>query len=402
MATSELTTPDSPSNIFHRYVLTNLQYWQDYVTVKLKDTAALDRDQNRIVRAISFALDLDEAWPTIGELIEAFSAYMERRGYWEAWQWVLTQALEVTQRSNDMAGVVRLSALLARLALRQSRFKEVVAYHRYTIRIARRMEDCYNEARACSNLGYFYVEKGLWHRAEVLCCHALAIFEQLNSNHGRAHTENHLGTLYIWQGHWELAQQHLERACEIWQGMGDNHGLLYGLINLGSLYDDMEHPDEALSCLEKALYLAKLTGEETQIANIYLNMGIAYRLKEELEQAEAYLWQGEAIFRRFANSVGLVQVQDNLGLIRLKQRKWSEVKSYLSSALTAWDDLGNDCGKIRTLTYMVEYELARGSRRQAARRLAEIERLMDLSNQYKQSSHWQSLLAKYRRSLGDR
>lgn len=397
--TGNLIALQNPPAVFRQYVLTNLHYWRAYIAAKPTDTPTLDQERNRILKAISFALELEGAWPFVRELIETFSPYMERGGYWESWYWVLNRALEVARCVKDVVGSVALLLLQARLSQQQSNFKLAITGYWQVIQLTGQIGDEYNMARARSNLGFLYTELGYWWRAKILCCHALAVFEQLNSNHGRAHTENHLGILYIWQGQWELAQQHLERACEIWQGIGDNHGLLYGLINLGSLYDDMERPDQALSYLEKALHLAKLTGEETQIANIYMNVGIAYRLKGELEHAEAYIWKAEAIFRRFVNPVGLAQVQDNLGLIYVSQKKWSEAKSYLSSALAAWGDLGHEYGKFRTLTYRVEYELVRGKVRQATRQVAEIERLINSSSQRKQNPYWQSLLVKCRRSL---
>ncbi|MCB9079666.1 MAG: tetratricopeptide repeat protein [Anaerolineaceae bacterium] len=399
MISGSLPSLQSPTLVFRHYVLTNLQYWRDYITARPTDTAALDRARSRIMTGISFALELEEAWPLVRELIETLSPYMERGGYWQSWQWVLSRAVEAAQRVNDVAGSVSLLLLLARLLQRQSDFKLAVARYRQTIRLAGQVGDKFNKARACSNLGFLYTELGHWWRAKILCCYALAIFEQFNSAHGRAHTENHLGILYIWQNHWESARQHLERACEIWQDMGDNYGLLYGLINLGSLNDDMERPDQALFYLEKALELAKLVGEEVQMANIYMNMSIAYRVKGELDTAATYIWRAEAIFRRFVNLVGMAQIQDNLGLIYLYQGKWSEAKSYLCSAFAAWDGLGNDYGKIRNLSYLVEYELVKGDRRQAARQLAEIERL--ISSPGKQGDHWQSLLTRCRRSLSE-
>jgi tetratricopeptide (TPR) repeat protein len=207
MANAVLTNTQSYANFFRRRVLSSTQHWRTYVAAEVTDTAALDRGRNQIVRAILFALELEEAWPAARELIETLSPYMERRGEWGTWNPVLSRALEAARRSQDRAGMVSLSALLARLLQRQSRFRQAIAYYRYTIHSARQIEDRYNEARACSNLGYLYVEQSRWWRAEILCCHALAIFEQLESNHGRAHTENHLGVLYTRQSLWERARQ---------------------------------------------------------------------------------------------------------------------------------------------------------------------------------------------------
>lgn len=69
----------------------------------------------------------------------------------------------------------------------------------------------------------------------LLSLHALALFEELESKHGRAHTHNHLGLLYTRRGLWKKAEEHLKRACDLWRDTGDIHSLIYGLENLGAL-----------------------------------------------------------------------------------------------------------------------------------------------------------------------
>ncbi len=402
MANAVLTNTQNYANFFRRRVLSSTQHWRTYVAAETTDTAALDSGRNQIVRAILFALELEQAWPAARELIETLSPYMERRGEWGAWNPVLSRAIEVARRSQDRAGMVSLSALLARLLQRQSRFKQAIIYYRQVIRIARQIGDHFNEARACSNLGFFYSEQGHWWRAETLGGHALTMFEQLDSNHGRAHTENHLGTLYTRQHRWKAAGQHLERACDLWQAMGDDHGLMRGFINLSLLYNEMEQPDKALSYLEKALQRARLTGEEAEIGLIYMNIGDSHRLKGDPALAEAYAWRAEAIFRRFSNSVGLAWVWSNLGIACLEQKKWQEARLHLEVALKSCRNLNSQYGEIKTLTYMVEYELARGNRTSAAARLNELERLISQYRGGGPNCHLQSLLRKYAVTWPDR
>jgi tetratricopeptide (TPR) repeat protein len=402
MAIIPLTDVESRANYFHRRVLLNLQYWGDYVAANTTDIAALDGERPRIVRAISFGLELNEAWSIAYKLITAFSPYMERRGFWEPWNSVLSWAIKAAHRSEDVAAEVNLSSLLARLLQRQGRDRQAIAYYRRAITLSRRIGDYFNEARACTNLGYLYIEQGYWRRAEVLCCHALTIFEQISSDHGRAHTENHLGILYTEQNLWDKARQHLECACALWQSMGDDHGLMRGFINLGMLYLEQDQPDKALVYLEKALDQARLTGEEAEIGTIYRNIGLVHRRKGEPAKAEMYARQAEAIFQRFSNLPKLALVRDNLGLACLAQGKWQEAWQQLESALETWRDLKHEYGEIRTLLYMVEYELARGDYSKAAARLDELEQLDRQNNWIQRYPGLQPLLIKQRRSLPGR
>lgn len=366
MATDVLSGPQDYASFFRRGILINIQYWLDHVTNNATDVAALDRERERIVRAIAFALDVTEAWPLSCELIITFSSYMERRGYWETWSQLLERAVTIARQIKDMNSAITLSALLGRLLQRQSYLVQAIIQYRRVIRLARQVGYEFEVARACTNLAYLYIEHGHWWRAELLCCHALVIFERLNSDHGRAHTENHLGILYTRQGLWNEAGQHLERACAIWQAREDHHGLMYGLMNLGMLYVETDQPAEALACSVKALEQAELTGEELEIGKIYMNMGMAYRLQGDLSQAESYNRQAETIFRRFFNVEGIADSLENLGLIYLEQQHYAEALEHLESALTNWRALNNKHDEIKTMLYLAQAELAQGNHQGAA------------------------------------
>jgi tetratricopeptide (TPR) repeat protein len=397
MAISELKP--APQTIFRQYVLTNIQYWRDYVAARTSASSPLERERDRVVKSILFAFELEEAWPFIAELIKSFSAYMERGGHWETWSGVLARAISTARRVSDSPSEVELSALMARLLKRQDRVREAIRQHQHTIRLARQTGDPYNEARACTNLGYLYTEQGRWYRAEVLCRHALRIFEQLDSDHGRAHTENHLGFLYTRQYHWELAQQHLERACSLWSSMKDEYGLMRGYINLGNLYVEAEQPEKALLYSEKALEQARLTGEASEIGVIYLNMSFAYRLTGDPLQAESYARQAETLYRRFSNSLYLPAAWSNLGEALLDQGRFEEARDYLEAALKYNREAKHKYGEIKTLMALIEYNLAIGDQLQAATELRHVETLIDQLETASQRHHFHSLLIKYHRSL---
>lgn len=380
-------------------ILKNLYFWQSYLARHSSDTPALEQEWEGLVKGIFMGLRLEPGWSHVYEIITALTGFMERQGYWDVWREVLSRALTTAPLANDAAGEVTLAALLARLSQRQGHYAEMITGYRRVIRLARRQGDRFNEARACTNLGYFYIEHGRWQRAEVLCCYALQVFEQLNSDHGRAHTENHLGVLYTWQSRWDEAEQHLQRACAIWQAMGDQHGLMRGFTNLGLLYIYMKRPDEALFYSEKALNQTRLIGEKLELGEIYLNMGLAYNLKQEFGLAESYTHQAEAIFRQYSNLNGLTNVLENLGEIYRDQQRWLEAIKHLESALEGWRALNNKHDEIQALIHLAEVELSRGNFKKARRWLEEANSQIQ---RYPQAKHYRQLndqLNKIRRGL---
>ncbi len=393
-------TPDY-AGVFRRRVLQNVTYWVNFLAEHGEDIVALDGEREGIFRAMGYALDVTEAWPPAYEVMTRFSPYLERRGTWEGWNPLLEQAARQAEANGDLAAAVNLSTFLARLCQRQSRPAETIRYYRRVIRLARRLDDAFSLGRACTNLGYLYVERGQWWRAEILCCFALAIFERIDNNHGRAHTENHLGVLYTRQGLWEQARQRLDRACALWQERDDPHGLMRGFISQSALYLEMEHPnpDEALAFLEKALQQARLTGEEGEIGIIYHNLGLAYWLKGDLVQAEAYSRQAKVIYRRFSDWAELADVYGDLGRILADQGRWEEANSYLNTSIEMFRTQGDRFGELKVQLYQAKYYLACGKKRRAARMLKELEPLLQHHGEAKQRRLLQGILAEYRRGL---
>lgn len=391
------TVTPNPQQLFRRAVLTNVQYWRDLVTDPETSLADLDQGHQRIVIAIRFALNHNKAWPHTVPLISAFSAYMERRGHWDVWQRILTRAIEAARAAGDSQAEIELSILLARLFARQDQLTAIRQYRR-TAALTRQAGDSYNQARIYSNLGYLFVESEHWWRAEVLCCIALQVFEQLDDSHGQAHTHNHLGSLYLRQYRWTPAQRHLEQACALWLTIGDDHGLMYGYMNLGLLHAEAEHAEEALYYSKKALKRARLTGEMFETGAIYLNMSYSYRLNGEAIQAEAYARQAEILFRRFPNTRYLAMAWVNLGEALLNQKRAEKARFYLESALNEFQALTYAYGEIWALLALIKYGQSTALLDQTNRWVSAAETRIAQLSQAAQRHYFQRLLAQYRQS----
>lgn len=389
-------------DFFQQSILINLRYWHTWLEPNLADVAAVDQERDKIVDAILFALDVGQpAWSAVYPLITTFSPHMERRGDWDRWALILERATEVADQDGDRSGMVNLLVIAARLRSRQSQKAAVVIYRR-TIRLARQLGDLFSEARACTNLGYLYIEQGYWFRAETLCLHALKIFEQIENDHGKAHTENHLGVLYTRQRQWDQARYCLEQACVIWRRTGDAYGLMHGYNNLGRLFNEMEDFEKAITCLKKAIHHAKQTGTEALIGTLYMNLGIAHRSLGNSTDAANYYHQAKIIFEQFSNTLDWAKLHDNLGLLYMDQRKWAEAEIYFKQALKTWQALDNQFYEIQTMIFLAEFEMARDHNKQAGDWLNETQNLLEASSETKQYRQLQARVKKIRHSLTER
>lgn len=352
---NSLNTPQQCLNFFEQRVVREVSHWGAQEAVKTIVVGLLDRERENILKAIGFGLAVAAAWPATRQLIITFAPYMERRGLWDSWHSLLTRAIAAAQRSTDVAGEITLTALLARLCQRQSRGADVVTYYRRVMRLAHRADNRFELARACSNLGYYYVDGGHWWRAEVLGQHALDLFVTLNSQHGQAHTHNHLGALYTRQQRWAEAETHLQQACSLWRTMGDEYSLTaFGLLNLGMLYGDQKKPQEALIWLEAAYHKAEALGETALVGRILQNMALAYRQQGELVKAEALARQTEQIAHKYHDMLLLAYTWHNLGLIYAQERQLEQAQEYLARAVKLYRQLGNHYGEERLFAELQE------------------------------------------------
>ena len=363
-------------DFFNTCLLRNLSFWQAWLQEQAEHLTALDNERDGVIRGISMALTLDDGWSIIQDLITELSPYMEARGYWDTWDSILHQAIEISHRRGEIATIAGLSALHARLLYRQGRYGDMVLRYQIAIKLARRAGGIFVAARACTNLGYYYIEHDArhWQRAEILCCYALEMFEQIGNAYGQAHTENHLGALYDRQGLWEKALSHLERACQLWQGMNNHAGLMFGYNNMGAVLNSTKRNDEALSHYRLALEQADLAGEVSFTGTIHMNMGNAYRSMNNLDQAEEHYHQAEEVFNQYANIHGRALLLSNMGLNLTQQGKRRKAKTYLDEALSLWQTLNDKYSEIQGMIYLLNYELALGHQAKAVVRLAQTER----------------------------
>ncbi|MEZ4658980.1 MAG: tetratricopeptide repeat protein [Caldilineaceae bacterium] len=395
---STLETADE-AKFFLQRVLHMVEQWRQDPAVQTIEVQKLDREHEGIVKAISLGLEFPAAWMVVKRLITTFTPYMERRGHWESWRGILLRAMAAAQQNEDVDGEITLTALLARLCQRQSHRADVVHYYRRVIRLARRADNAFEMARACSNLGYFYIDGGHWWRAEVLCERALAVFEELDSDHGRAHTHNHLGLLYTRRHEWVEAERHLQNACAIWEDIGDQHALIYGFENLGLLYYEMERPSDALISLEKSLRQVEITGEQSEIGAIKVNIGLVHQQVGDLDSAKAFYKQAEESFQQHANLLGLAQAWANLGEIYVAQKEWDAAQRHLESSLEGCQNLNYFEGEAKVLIMLIQLFLCQKKRPQAQNYVNVLEGLIATQGWGQQEQHLKQNVIDFKKRL---
>ena len=331
-------------------------YWNDCKAVKTVKVSFLDGERETILKAITLAMDVTPIWPIVKNLMITFTPYMERRGHWDVWHNILSKAIDKAQLLNDIDGTTTLTALLARLCLRQSKNKESVQLSRKVISLARQSGNKFEEARVCSNLGFYYSNTGQWWRAEVLNCHALKIFEQLDNTHGLAHTHNHLGVLYFKQQNTKKAYKHLDIALKLSQELKDESfsSTVHG--NLGLLY--VSNPSEFKKAeyhLLTAIEKAKLSGSDATIGGHLISLAHTHRSSNSFDTALTYLKQSETLSKKLSDSLNLGKVWHNMGEVYFLQQDFPQGKGYLEKAVKIFEEINSGIYATNALDSLIEY-----------------------------------------------
>ncbi|MEZ4862383.1 MAG: tetratricopeptide repeat protein [Caldilineaceae bacterium] len=346
-APAPLPSENIYASLFLSYIHQSLA--ESLVAVHSVTNKLSDEERVQACHILDFGLRTLAAWPQARDLTIALAPYVERSGHWGSWRRQLERALELADLQSDNESKISLLMLRARIAQRQGWLQETIFTYRRVILLARQSGNRFDEARACTNLGYLFIDAGCYWRAAVLCHHALALFEQLQNAHGLAHTHNHLGLLYTRQGDYAQAEQALNRACALWQRAQDHHRLFLVYTNLGLLYIECGQPDQALNYLEMARAEAEISGEQVWIAKTWNNLGLVQIKRGDLEQAESYFTQAHAIFSTFDQRLELANTQHNLGLLYQYRAQWQAARPLLESAQTAFADIGNRVEEMKVL-----------------------------------------------------
>ncbi|MEM7347957.1 MAG: tetratricopeptide repeat protein [Chloroflexota bacterium] len=336
-----------------------------------------DRLTTMLHRAFQFKVHEHEAI----FLIESVSPLMESTGYWGVWQKLLAHAITLAEEMEEYQLLASLHHYHARILFRLSQTKSGEAAYLKAIRLSRRLKDAYNEARACTNLGYNYIDHGHWWRSEVLCLHALQIFEKLDSDHGKAHARNNLGLLYIRQQKWHEAGQSLDKAKEIWNNRQDGGGLMHVYVNLGLLFIEKKEADMALYWSTKALEQANKIQDTYTLGHILNNISIAHRLKHDYAKAKANIDLAREKFARNSDYLGTARADGNTAWIELELGNFEKSVVLFTKALAMYEQLQNGDGIAVMLENLTQCYLSLGNIQKAQLSLT---RLEAIKNQY----HW--------------
>ena len=305
----------------------------------------LDKGASRIVRELR-----DE--PVIrARLLDSIGVIYQKIGLRKAAEPLLTEALETRRASlgNDHPQVAETLYHLADLYIEQRRLDEAVEVNQQALAI---FERSYGPRHAqviktIEQSGVVTAQQGKFEEAETLMLRARALREGQDDDNPRdtALGLSRLALLYEEQGRFDEAEEIHREALAILEELGTDHDLAHALNGLAILYDRQRRHEEALPLYERALAtLEKLhEPEHPDIASILTNLASLHANSGELDRAEQLYRKSLAIYEKAygGEHPRIAELTGNFGLLAIKQNKFLEAEAFLRRAMEIFEkDLG--------------------------------------------------------------
>lgn len=352
-----------------------------YINAHRGDPAALDRQRDNLLQAMSSCYHHAGAWDVVVACALQAHDDMVRAGHWQVWDEFLAMALEAAHQAGDRAGKAHLLNLRGGIKRRLGEWDQARALHQRAIPLLERLDLSEELGRAHRCLGDVCAGKGereaalahyeqaldllagtggrelarthlslagtLWHqgdatRSQTHAQAARSLYARLGDPIGEAEATVTLGLTCVSHGDYDQAEAHYHQALVLYDQAGDEPPKVRALINLGYLLFLKGDWPAALAQYEQALALACKLGDRPNTARLHNLIGIILARQQQFAAALAHYQQAESFMTEIGDEPFLAGVHFNVGMARLKQGDIERARARLEAALATFEQVGNE------------------------------------------------------------
>lgn len=353
----------------------------DYMRVHQGDAAALDRQRDNLLQAMSSCYHHAQAWEIVVACALQAHDYMVRAGHWQIWDEFLTMSMEAACQAEDQTNKARLLIQRGELKRRLGQWDRAQTLHQTAIPILEQLDMRQELGRAYRCLGDVCTAQGdraaalahferalallagidsqdlahthlslagtFWHQGDTGQSRthaqaAQALYAQLADPAGQARATVTLGLTCVSYGDYDEAETHYRQALALYDQAQDEPPKVRALINLGYLLFLKGDWPAALEHYEQALALAGRVGDRPNTARLHNLIGIILARQARLGEALAHYHAAESFMTEIGDEPFLAGVHFNVGMVRLKQGDADQARARLEAALAIFERVGNE------------------------------------------------------------
>jgi tetratricopeptide (TPR) repeat protein len=267
-------------------------------------------------------------------------ACVEQKSYDEAIK-LLSKALELTCKLEDLPNQAAIQTLMARIALEQNRYDETEQFLNVSKNIREKLddqkgvaEDIYLEAR----MHYFH---GNYGDVKVLGQQALKIQEGLGDDEGIALTLDLLASTAVIDKDYTLGEAYSLRALKLCQKLHFRGEEALILDILAEIYRRQKRMEEAIRFSSQGIAILEKMGDRDSQAMLLYQLGQIYVAIGKYEQALAISQKSLTLSQQIQNKLTLTYVLTLLGDIHSLLNMSLEAEQNWKTALSIAKEIQN-------------------------------------------------------------
>ncbi|MBV7330702.1 tetratricopeptide repeat protein [Chloroflexi bacterium TSY] len=320
-------------------------------------------DKEQALHILDFALNHEDAWTVILELLLALAPKMERLGHRRDWLGYLERGIKRCHLMQDwqcegklQLHIGVLQRLLGDLDQARRSFRRSVACYEQT-------DDKVGQARAWNELAVVSHRQRNLDQVKTFVDRSLTLLESQHPERARCYTI--LGEWAFEQKQWQQALDYYQKSLTLREDQGHAHQIAWALNDIGRVFHHQGQYHTALTYYERALALINRTQEPVQWSLMQMNRGAVYLVQGQAEDALRLFEDMVSTLQNSQDNYHLSMVYHNQAMAHQALQQWPlAVESYqysvqlaqrsgdIASVVNALDGLGT------TYMSMVQPELA--------------------------------------------
>lgn len=272
---------------------------------------------------------------------------------------LLTSALEVYQKMNDVKGVATVEGTLGNLYWVQEKISSALEHYLEAIRLKESI-NAGDDILAASyyNLGSCYLSLDQLDKAESSYEFVRSVWENTGDQVRLAFLYNNMGALAMKKGDLVLALDHMGKALEIRLETNQTKNAASTITSIAVVMKKLGNIDGAIDCYKESIELYREIDSKRGVADSHCGMGKLLTQKGKLKDAEDALERALTL----ADEMGLQKLRISCfeGMMDLQEAK-GDLKEALSFARKSRDELeeylsGESARKIAELQVQFDTE----------------------------------------------
>jgi tetratricopeptide (TPR) repeat protein len=286
--------------------------------------------------------------PHAGANVVDFADGLAADAWLRAERTVLITLIEVAARRGFDTQSWQLANVMDHYLDRQGRWPDQLVIQNVALNAARRAGARDGVASALRAFGFTHGRLGNHYEGRQTLRRALAMFTELDDQHGMAETHRLLAFLANAVSAHDIALAHYESAMEIYQGIGDEGGLAAVYNEVGWTHILRGHYQLALARCQEAVVLHTKLGDDNGAAADWDSLGYAHHHLGQFEEAIACYDTALRLYEQIGDRAMEADTLRHLSSAQLALGRRAAARGTVGRAATILDQLGHpDAAKIR-------------------------------------------------------